>query len=62
LRPLEVVGVCGVDLALPIERKTERFKLTAEAIYISFGNDSRVNFIFDSVVFGRQTERVPAHG
>ena len=61
LRPLVVIGVGGVYLTFPVKRKTQHFQLISETVYVAFGNDCGVDFMLDSVVFGRQTESVPAH-
>ena len=62
LRPLVVVGVGGVDLAVPVKREAERLELAFEAGDVFGGDDLGVDVVFQRVVFGGQAERVPTHG
>ena len=61
LRPLEIVGVGGVDLSVPVEGKAERFELALETRDIVARDDLGVDLILDGVVLGREAEGVPAH-
>jgi len=61
LRPLVVVGVGGVDLAVPVKGQAEALQLGLEARHVLTGDDLRVDMSFHGVVFRRQAEGVPAH-
>ena len=61
LSPLVIIGIRGIDLAAPVKRDTERLDLLFKTRDIVLCNDFRVDMIFNSVVFGRQTESVPAY-
>ena len=62
LRPFIILRVGGVDLARPVEGKTERLQLCLEARHILFGHDGGMDMIFDGIVFRGETERIPTHG
>ena len=62
LRPLIVLGVGGVDLAVPVKGQAQRLELALEAGHILGGDDLGVDVVFQGVVLGRQAEGVPAHG
>ena len=61
LRPLIVLGVGGIDAAIPVKTVAENFQLTGEVSDVIFGDYCRMDMIFDSVVFCRQAESVKAY-
>ncbi len=61
LRPLVVLRVRRVDLAVPVVRKAQRADLFAEAVDVLLRRDRRVRPRLDRVLLGRQAERVPPH-
>ena len=61
LRPFVVAGIGRVDLAFPIVGKTDPFQLRFELRDVLAGRDRGMLAGLDGVLFGRQTERVPAH-
>src|SRR5207237_3283502 len=62
LRQIEITRIGGVDLALPIVGKTDPFQLRFKLGDVLARGDGRMLAALDRVLFGRQTERVPAHG
>ena len=62
LRPLVVLGICCVDLTIPVVGEAELLDLAAESVDVAISRLGRVRPRLDGVVLGRQTERVPAHG
>ena len=62
LGPLVVLGVGGVDLAIPVKGEAQRLELAAEMIHVALGDDGRVDVVLHGEVLGGQTEGVPAHG
>ena len=62
LRPLVVLGVGGVDLAVPVKGQAQCLELALEAGHILGGDDLGVDVVFQGVVLGRQAEGVPTHG
>ncbi len=62
LRPLDVLGIGGVDLAIPVVGKADGVDLAAEVGDGLLGGHTRVDAGLDGVVLGRQTKGVPAHG
>ena len=62
LRPLVVVGVRGVDLAVPVEAEAEHLELLAEVVDVLLGDDGGVDVVLDGVVLRRQAEGVPPDG
>ncbi|CCY20904.1 uncharacterized protein BN782_00673 [Eubacterium sp. CAG:786] len=61
LRPLEVIGVGGVYLPVPVKGKTQGLKLCLEARNVVLCYDSGVYLVLDGEVLSGQTECVPAH-
>jgi len=61
LRPLVVVGISRVDFPTPVERKPHGRELLFEIVDIFFGCLLRRNPVFECVIFGGKTERVPSH-
>ena len=62
LGPLDVAGVGGVDFAVPVVSEAEGLELAAEVFDVGFGGDAGVLAGFDGVLFGGESEGVPAHG
>ena len=62
LRPLVVIGVGGVDLAVPVVGEAQSLDLLPEAVDVLVRALPRVRSRFDGVVLRRQSEGVPAHG
>src|ERR1051326_8986035 len=62
LRPFEIVGVGGIDLALPIVTETEHFDLRAEGVDVLAGGNGWVCAGIDGVLLRWKTEGVPPHG
>ncbi len=61
LRPLVVVGIGRIDLAVPVVREAERLDLAAEGVDVGLGGDPGVRIGLDRVLLGGQAEGVPAH-
>jgi hypothetical protein len=61
LRPAVVIGIGGVDLAFPVVREPDALHLAPEGVDVLRGSDRGVHPGLDGVLFGRQTEGVPAH-
>ena len=61
LRPLVVVGVAGLERAVPIERETDFVELLAIAVDVLLRRDGGVLTGLDGVLLGRQAESVVAH-
>ena len=61
LRPLVVLRVGRVDLAVPVVREAERADLLAEAVDVLFRRDGGVRPRLDCVLLSRQPEGVPPH-
>ena len=61
LRPLEVVGIGGVYLPVPVEGQTEALELSLEACDVVLCYNGGVYLVLDGEVLSRQTESVPAH-
>ena len=61
LRPLIVLGVGGIDAAIPVKAVAEHFQLAGEVCDIVFGDYCRMDMVFDSIVFRRQAESVKAY-
>jgi len=53
LSPADVVGVGGVDFAVPVIAKSEGLELAPEVVNVLFGSDTRVLAGFDGVLLGR---------
>ena len=62
LRPADIVGVGGIDFAIPIVAEPESLELSAKVVDVGLGGDARVLAGLDGVLLGGQTEGVPAHG
>ena len=62
LGPLIILRVGCVNLARPVERKTQRLKLAFEPCHILFCDNGGVNVVFNRVVFAGKTERIPPDG
>ena len=62
LRPLDVAGVGGVDLAVPVVGKAEGLELAAEVVDVGLGGDAGMLAGLDGVLLGGETEGVPTHG
>ena len=61
LSPLVIIGIGGIDLTAPVEGETERFDLLFKALNVVVRYLFRMYLVLYRVVFGRQSERVPAH-
>ena len=61
LRPFIIIFVRGVYLPVPIVSEPEFFQLALEGRDIFFNRHAGMYFVFDGIVFRRQTERVPTH-
>ena len=61
MRPLEVMRIGGIDLAVPIVAEAEHLNLPAELVDVLFGCHPGMRAGFDGVLLGGQTESVPAH-
>ena len=61
LGPLVVLGVGGVDLAVPVKAQAQCLQLALEAGHVLGGHDFRVDVVFQGIVLGRQTKSIPAH-
>jgi len=62
LRPLDVFGIGGVDLAIPVVGKADGVDLAAEVGYGPSRWSRAMDAGLDGVVLGRQTKGVPSHG
>ena len=62
LGPADVVGIGGIDLAIPVVGEAEGLELAAEVGDVGLGGDAGVLAGLDGVLFGGQAEGVPAHG
>ena len=62
LRPFVILRVGGIDFAVPVVAEPDRIDLPPEIGDRLFGGYPRMYAGFDGVIFGRQAERVPAHG
>ena len=62
LRPFVVAWIRGIDLARPIKRKPQALELAPEVLDVARGDALRVFARLQRVVFGRQSEGVPADG
>jgi len=62
LGPAEVVGVSGVDFAVPVDGESKPFDLSAEVFDVGFGGDGGVGAGFDGVLLGGKSKGVPTHG
>ncbi len=56
-----IIGVAGRELAAPVEREAEPLQLLAHRRDIGPGPFARVDLAFHRGIFGRHSERVPAH-
>ena len=61
LRPLVVLGIGRVDLAVPVVAKAERLDLLAEAVHVLLRGDRGVRAGLHGVLLGGEAEGVPAH-
>ena len=62
LGPLEILGICGIDLTIPVEAVAQGLKLPAEIYDVVLRHDSGMDVILDGIVLRRQAEGVIAHG
>ena len=62
LGPLDVAGIGGVDLAVPVVAEAELLELAAEVVGIGLGGDAGVLVRLDGVLLGGESEGVPTHG
>ena len=62
LRPCVVVAVGCIDFAVPVVAESQSFDLAAELVDVFLSGDLRVSSGIDGVLFGGQTESIPAHG
>ena len=62
LRPLVVLRVRRVDLAVPVVAEAERPDLLAEAVHVLLRGDGGMRAGLDRVLLGREAEGVPSHG
>ena len=60
LRPLEVVGIGGVYLPVPVEGQTEALELSLEACDVVLCYNGGVYLVLDGEVLGRQAEGIKA--
>ena len=61
LRPFEIAGVGGVDLALPVVGKAEPLELAFEVRHVLRGGDGRMLAGLDRILLGRQAKGIPTH-
>ena len=61
LSPAVVVRIAGRYLTVPVIREAKSLNLTPEGLNIALGGLSWMGSGFNSVLFGGQPERVPAH-
>ena len=61
LRPLVVLRVGGVHLAVPVVRETEGADLLAEAVHVLLRGDRGVRARLHGVLLGGEAKGVPAH-
>src|SRR5207237_5642566 len=61
LRPFEVTRIGGVDFTVPIIGETDSLQLRFEFSDVLAGGDGRMLAALDRILFGGQTEGVPAH-
>ena len=62
LRPLVVVGIGGVYLAVVVKGEAQHLQLFAEVLDVLLGDFGGMDVILDGEVFGGQTKSVPADG
>ena len=62
LGPLVVLGVGGIDLAVPVKGKAQSLQLTAEVVHIVLGDNGRVDVVLHGKVLSGQAKSVPTHG
>ena len=62
LGPLEIFGIGGVNLSVPIEAVAKSLQLATEIGHIVLGDDGGMDVILNSIVFRGQTECIVAHG
>lgn len=60
--PAEVLWVSGVDFAVPVVGEAEFLELAAEVVCVGLCGDAWVGAGFYGVLFGGESEGVPAHG
>ena len=60
MRPLKILRIGRIDLALPVVGKAEGFDLTAEVGDVVLGVGGGVRAGFHRVLFGGQAEGIPA--
>ena len=61
LRPAEIVGIGGVDFAVPVVAEAEHLDLPAEGVDVLLRGEARMRAGLDGVLLGGQAEGVPAH-
>ena len=61
LCPAEVIGIGGGKFAVPVVAEAEHFQLTTESVDVFVGGDARVRSRFHRMLFGGQSECIPAH-
>src|SRR3989454_433606 len=61
LLPFIVIGLTGIDLAIPVVGEPELLELGAHVVDVLVGPDRGVNAVLDGRVLGGQAEGVPAH-
>ena len=61
LRPLVVLRIRRIDLAVPVVAEAERADLLAEAVDVLLRGDGGVRARLDGILLGRKAEGVPAH-
>ena len=62
LSPFVILRIARRDFSTPVIAKAQSTQLPPEIIYCAAGGNGRMDPSFQSVLFGRQTEGVPAHG
>ena len=62
LSPEKVVGVGGIDFAIPVDGEAESFDLSSEVFDVGFGGNRGVCAGFDGVLLGGESKGVPTHG
>ena len=62
LRPFIILGIRGIDLAVPVEGIAKGMQLILKPCHVILGHDPGMNVILNCIVFRRQTKGIPAHG
>jgi len=62
LGPLEVAGVGGIDLAIPVDAEADLLELSAEGLHVLGGDFAGVDALLDGGLLGGQAKGVPTDG